>query len=167
MRAEGSEFYCYDSLIVNGMPMVLSLESRKSSIRLANSPSHVAGKGRVHCRQPGFEKLNGLDLDEKGCIQPQGLPDEKCSPSDADYEVSTASQIFLHPWCLLAHVLIRSLLPQVIETDGQQYLMLNLLNSGFEHSVKVGIDGHEMIVVANDGGFVEPYTTHVSCSGTT
>ncbi|KAG8161956.1 hypothetical protein KVR01_007721 [Diaporthe batatas] len=111
MRAEGSEFYCYDSIIVNG-------------------------KGRVHCRQPGFEKLNGLDLDEKGCIQPQGLPDEKCSPSEADYEV--------------------------IETDGQQYLMLNLLNSGFEHSVKVGIDGHEMIVVANDGGFVEPYTTHVA-----
>jgi FtsP/CotA-like multicopper oxidase with cupredoxin domain len=50
--------------------------------------------------------------------------------------------------------------------DGQQYLMLNLLNSGFEHSVKVAIDSHEMIVVANDGGFVEPYTTHVS-SGTT
>ncbi|KAI7774759.1 multicopper oxidase [Diaporthe eres] len=111
MRAEGSEFYCYDSLIVNG-------------------------KGRVHCRQPGFEKLNGHGLDAKGCIQPEGLPQEKCSPSTADYEV--------------------------IETDGQQYLMLNLLNSGFEHSVKVAIDGHEMIVVANDGGFVEPYTTHVA-----
>ncbi|KAG6354808.1 hypothetical protein INS49_003889 [Diaporthe citri] len=111
MRAEGSEFYCYDSIIVNG-------------------------KGRVHCRQPGFEKLNGHDLDAKGCIQPEGLPEEKCSPSTADYEV--------------------------IETGGQQYLMLNLLNSGFEHSVKVAIDGHEMIVVANDGGFVEPYTTHVA-----
>lgn len=44
--------------------------------------------------------------------------------------------------------------------------MLNLLNSGFEHSVKVAIDGHEMIVVANDGGFVEPYTTHVSSAVT-
>lgn len=44
--------------------------------------------------------------------------------------------------------------------------MLNLLNSGFEHSVKVAIDGHEMIVVANDGGFVEPYTTHVSPAAT-
>lgn len=58
------------------------------------------------------------------------------------------------------------MLCQVIETNGQQYLMLNLLNSGFEHSVKVAVDGHEMIVVANDGGFVEPYTTHVSSAAT-
>lgn len=68
--------------------MIVSLESEKSSGRLANNPSHVAGKGRVHCRQPGFEKLNGHDLDAKGCIQPEGLPEEKCSPSTADYEVS-------------------------------------------------------------------------------
>lgn len=60
-------------------------------------------------------------------------------------------------------MLTGSLLSQVIETNGEQYLMLNLLNSGFEHSVKVAIDGHEMVVVANDGGFVEPYATHVSC----
>lgn len=40
--------------------------------------------------------------------------------------------------------------------------MLNIINVGFEHSVKVAIDGHEMVVVANDAGFVEPYTTHVS-----
>lgn len=69
----------------------VSLESETPYVRLANNPSHVAGKGRVHCRQPGFEKLNGHDLDEKGCIQPEGLPDEKCSPSTADYEVSVSS----------------------------------------------------------------------------
>lgn len=39
--------------------------------------------------------------------------------------------------------------------------MLNMLNSGFEHSVWVSIDGHEMFIVANDGGFVEPQKTNV------
>ncbi|KAK2001456.1 Cupredoxin [Colletotrichum falcatum] len=110
MRAEGSEFYCYDSILVNG-------------------------KGRVHCRQPGFEKLNGYDLDETGCIQPPGLPDESCTPSNADYEV--------------------------IETEGRSYIMMNLVNVGFEHSVVMSIDGHKMIVVANNGGFVEPMETDV------
>lgn len=46
------------------------------------------GKGRVHCRQPGFEMLNGHRLDEKGCIQPEGMPEEQCKPSEADYQVS-------------------------------------------------------------------------------
>ncbi|KAF3769411.1 Cupredoxin [Cryphonectria parasitica EP155] len=105
MRAEGSEFYCYDSILVNG-------------------------KGRVHCRQPGFEKLNGQDLDEIGCIQPPGLPQESCTPSKADYEV--------------------------IETKGRPYIMMNLINIGFEHSVVISIDNHKMIVVANNGGFVFP-----------
>ncbi|TDZ14868.1 Laccase abr2 [Colletotrichum orbiculare MAFF 240422] len=108
MRAEGSEFYCYDSLIVNG-------------------------KGRVHCRQPGFERLNGHDLDETGCIQPQGLPAETCTPSNADYEV--------------------------IETGGRSYVMLNLINIGFEHEVMASIDNHKMVVVANNGGFVTPEET--------
>lgn len=53
---------------------------------------------------------------------------------------------------------------QVIETNGQAYIMLNLLNSGFEHSVTVSIDHHKMIIVANDGGFVEPHETDVSRS---
>ncbi|RSL71764.1 hypothetical protein CEP53_001390 [Fusarium sp. AF-6] len=78
MKAEGSEYYCYDSILVNG-------------------------KGRVHCRQPGFEQLNG----------------------------------------------------------GQRYIMMNLMNNGFEHSVKVSIDSHKMIVVANNGGFVVPEQTDV------
>ncbi|KAK7228885.1 hypothetical protein V2G26_001055 [Clonostachys chloroleuca] len=110
MRAEGSEYYCYDSILVNG-------------------------KGRVHCRQPNFEYLNGKALDGKGCIQPPGLPDESCSPTNADYEV--------------------------FETSGQGYMMMNLLNNGFEHSVKVSIDGHRIIVVANNGGFVVPEHTDV------
>ncbi|KAK1857061.1 multicopper oxidase [Colletotrichum chrysophilum] len=110
MRAEGSEFYCYDSIIVNG-------------------------KGRVHCRQPGFETLNGHNLDETGCIQPAGLPQETCTPSKADYEV--------------------------IETEGRAYIMLNLINIGFEHSVMASIDSHRMIVVANNGGFVIPEETDV------
>ncbi|KAF4780665.1 hypothetical protein HER10_EVM0000708 [Colletotrichum scovillei] len=105
MRAEGSEFYCYDSILVNG-------------------------KGRVHCRQPGYEQLNGHRLDETGCIQPPGLPEESCTPSEADYEI--------------------------IETEGREYIMLNLINIGFEHSVMVSIDNHKLTVVANNGGFVVP-----------
>lgn len=34
--------------------------------------------------------------------------------------------------------------------------MLNLVNVGFEHEVRVAIDNHKLIIVANDGGFVEP-----------
>lgn len=40
-------------------------------------------------------------------------------------------------------------------------MMMNLLNNGFEHSVKVSIDGHRIIVVANNGGFVVPEHTDV------
>ncbi|KAI8663838.1 hypothetical protein NCS55_00889700 [Fusarium keratoplasticum] len=88
----------------------------------------VNGKGRVHCRQSDFEHLNGKALDGEGCIQPAGLPDEDCSATSADYEV--------------------------FETGGQRYIMMNLMTNGFEHSVKVSIDGHKMIVVANNGCFV-------------
>ncbi|KAM0080832.1 hypothetical protein ACKRZS_007000 [Fusarium odoratissimum] len=105
MRAEGSEYYCYDSILVNG-------------------------KGRVHCRQPDYDHIKGQKLDQKGCIQPPGLPDETCKQSLADYEV--------------------------IETQGRRYMMLNLMNIGFEHSVKVSIDHHKMIVVANNAGFIVP-----------
>ncbi|KAF5689871.1 multicopper oxidase [Fusarium denticulatum] len=62
MRAEGSEYYCYNSILVNG-------------------------KGRVHCRQPEYDYINGQKLDPNGCIQPPGLPDESCTPSQADYEI--------------------------------------------------------------------------------
>ncbi|KAI8664832.1 hypothetical protein NCS56_00917300 [Fusarium sp. Ph1] len=37
--------------------------------------------------------------------------------------------------------------------------MINLMNSGFEHSVKVSIDGHKMTVVAKNGDFVVPEQT--------
>lgn len=40
--------------------------------------------------------------------------------------------------------------------------MLNLINIGFEHSVMASIDGHRMIVVANNGGFVIPEETDAS-----
>lgn len=39
LRAEGSEFYCYDSLIVNGKASH-PLESDESPVRLANSLTH-------------------------------------------------------------------------------------------------------------------------------
>ncbi|KAJ0142805.1 Uncharacterized protein HZ326_14374 [Fusarium oxysporum f. sp. albedinis] len=105
MRAEGSEYYCYDSILVNG-------------------------NGRVHCRQPEYDHIKGQKLDQKGCIQPPGLPDETCKQSLADYEV--------------------------IETQGRRYMMLNLMSIGFEHSVKVSIDHHKKIFVANNAGFIVP-----------
>ncbi|KAL4731843.1 hypothetical protein ACLX1H_000836 [Fusarium chlamydosporum] len=39
--------------------------------------------------------------------------------------------------------------------------MLNLINLGFEHSVKVAIDHHKMTLVANNGGFVFPESSDV------
>lgn len=57
------------------------------------------GKGRVHCRQPGFETLNGHNLDETGCIQPAGLPQETCTPSKADYEVYMMCLVVFFPGC--------------------------------------------------------------------
>ncbi|KXJ97248.1 Cupredoxin [Microdochium bolleyi] len=115
MRAEGSEYHCYNSIIVNG-------------------------KGRNLCRPKGYEQLNGHDLDETGCIQPPGLPAESCTPSEADFEI--------------------------IETQGQRYIMMNLVNIGFEHELQVSIDKHKLAVVANDGGFVMPEvadTVYIPC----
>lgn len=51
---------------------------------------------------------------------------------------------------------------QIIETDGQEYIMLNLVNVGFEHEVRVAIDHHKIFIVANDGGFVKPIQGDVS-----
>lgn len=39
--------------------------------------------------------------------------------------------------------------------------MLNLINIGFEHAQKVSIDDHQMWVVADDAGFVEPQLVDV------
>ncbi|PSR79596.1 Cupredoxin [Coniella lustricola] len=105
MRAEGTEFHCYDSILVNG-------------------------KGRVHCRQEAFDRVNGQKVDETGCVQPIGQLPGSCTPSNADYEV--------------------------ILTHGRDYIMMNLINIGFEHSLVVSIDNHKMIVVATNGGFVYP-----------
>ncbi|KXH47725.1 hypothetical protein CSIM01_11675 [Colletotrichum simmondsii] len=44
----------------------------------------------------------------------------------------------------------------ILETEGRDYIMLNLINIGFEHSVVVSIDNHKLTVVANNGGFVVP-----------
>lgn len=118
------------------------------------------GKGRVHCRQPGYEVLDGHRLDETGCIQPLHLPDEKCKPSGADYEVSRSQE--LHRKMFRESIWAYST-KKVIETHGGVYVMLNLLNSGFEHSVRVSVDNHKLFVVANDGGFVEPQEADV-CS---
>lgn len=39
--------------------------------------------------------------------------------------------------------------------------MMNLVNIGFEHEVRVSIDNHKLAVVANDGGFVRPEVADV------
>ncbi|KAL3292840.1 multicopper oxidase, partial [Colletotrichum asianum] len=44
----------------------------------------------------------------------------------------------------------------VIETHGRPWIMLNILNIGFEHAVHFSIDDHKMWIVANDGGFIKP-----------
>lgn len=41
----------------------------------------------MHCRQPDYGHIKGQKLDQKGCVQPPGLPDETCKQSLADYEV--------------------------------------------------------------------------------
>ncbi|KAF4980445.1 hypothetical protein FZEAL_3561 [Fusarium zealandicum] len=38
-------------------------------------------------------------------------------------------------------------------------MTMNFINVGFENEVKVPIDGHRMVVVANNGGFVFPKYT--------
>ncbi|KAK1983965.1 Cupredoxin [Colletotrichum cereale] len=90
----------------------------------------VNSKGRRHCRHPDYLKLDGKSLDESGCVVEQGNDGVPCTPSDADYEV--------------------------IETRGRSWIMLNVLNIGFEHAIHFSIDDHQMWVVANDGGFVKP-----------
>ncbi|KAK7958651.1 hypothetical protein PG988_013499 [Apiospora saccharicola] len=95
----------------------------------------VNSKGRRHCRHPDYHTLNGLKLDESGCAIEAGNDGVPCSPTDADYEV--------------------------IETHGRPWIMLNVLNIGFEHAVRLSIDNHKMWIVANDGGFVEPHLVDV------
>lgn len=51
---------------------------------------------------------------------------------------------------------------QVIETNGLGYIMLNLVNAGFEHEVQISVDKHKIALVANDGGFVHPEIGDVS-----
>ncbi|KZL77382.1 multicopper oxidase [Colletotrichum tofieldiae] len=90
----------------------------------------VNSKGRRHCRHPDYLAINGKRLDESGCVIEQGNDGVQCTPTDADYEV--------------------------IETHGKPWIMLNVLNIGFEHAIRFSIDDHKMWIVANDGGFVKP-----------
>ncbi|KAL8393640.1 hypothetical protein RB599_005911 [Gaeumannomyces hyphopodioides] len=110
MRAEGTEARCSDSILVNG-------------------------KGRVHCRQEGYDRIGGHPLDEHGCARRPGVATTKCRVTLADYET--------------------------LETGGGSYIMMNLLNIGLDHPVRASIDAHEMIVVANNGGFVRPTRARV------
>ncbi|OLN96149.1 Laccase-1-like protein 2, partial [Colletotrichum chlorophyti] len=95
----------------------------------------VNSKGRRHCRHPDYLTLNGKKLDESGCVIEKGNDGVLCTPTDADYEV--------------------------IETHGRPWIMLNILNIGFEHAIRLSIDDHMMWVVANDGGFVKPHLVDV------
>ncbi|KAL9617498.1 MAG: hypothetical protein Q9160_007709 [Pyrenula sp. 1 TL-2023] len=92
----------------------------------------VNGKGRVHCKPEWLKEIDGKPVDANGCVkQPTGAvayPD--CTPSNGDYEV--------------------------IETHNRRWMMLNFVNPGLEHPWRISIDNHDMWVVANDGGFVEP-----------
>ena len=45
---------------------------------------------------------------------------------------------------------------QVIETHNRPWMLLNFVNPSLEHPWRISIDNHDMWVVANDGGFVEP-----------
>jgi hypothetical protein len=64
------------------------------------------GKGRVHCKPPGLEKLDGKDLDTYGCIkQPTGAVGyDDCKPSQGEYEI--------------------------IETGYKRWIMMNFVNTG-------------------------------------
>ncbi|KAK8080219.1 hypothetical protein PG997_008037 [Apiospora hydei] len=95
----------------------------------------VNSKGRRHCRHPDYPTLNGLKLDESGCAIESGNEGVPCTPTEADYEI--------------------------IETHGRPWIMLNVLNIGFEHAVRFTIDNHKIWIVANDGGFVEPQLVDV------
>lgn len=50
---------------------------------------------------------------------------------------------------------------QIIETHGRPWIMLNILNIGFEHAIRFSVDDHKMWIVANDGGFVVPQLVDV------
>jgi FtsP/CotA-like multicopper oxidase with cupredoxin domain len=95
----------------------------------------VNGKGRVFCKNPQFGSIDGHVLDEAGCVIQDGSSGDSCTPSLADF--------------------------QVIETRGAPYVMLNLINVGFEHALKFSIDDHTFWIVADDAGFVEPQEVDV------
>ena len=50
---------------------------------------------------------------------------------------------------------------QIVETHNRRWMMLNFVNPGLEHPYRISIDGHDMWVVANDGGFVTPQKVQV------
>ncbi|KAK1992230.1 multicopper oxidase [Colletotrichum falcatum] len=108
---------------------ILELRSEGTNLNCYDSIL-VNSKGRRHCRHPDYPYLGGKRLDESGCVLEAGNEGVQCSPTEADYEI--------------------------IETHGKPWIMLNLLNIGFEHAVLFAIDDHQMWVVANDGGFVVP-----------
>ncbi|KJX93622.1 conidial pigment biosynthesis oxidase arb2 brown2 like protein [Zymoseptoria brevis] len=90
----------------------------------------VNGKGRVFCKNPSYSTIDGHELDDAGCVVTPGIEPDACTPSLADLTV--------------------------IETHGKEYIMLNLINVGFEHALKWSVDNHRVWVVANDAGFIEP-----------
>lgn len=40
--------------------------------------------------------------------------------------------------------------------------MINIVNPGLEHPLRISIDNHHFWIVANDGGFIEPQKVQVS-----
>ncbi|GIZ43742.1 hypothetical protein CKM354_000695800 [Cercospora kikuchii] len=112
LQAEGHDPYCFQSVLING-------------------------KGRVHCKPPQLDKLDGKALDTYGCVpQASGAVGYgECKPSNGDYEI--------------------------IHTDNRRWILLQFTNTGFEHVWRISIDNHKMWVVANDGGFVQPQEVDV------
>ncbi|KAF6833859.1 multicopper oxidase [Colletotrichum plurivorum] len=113
---------------------VLEMRSEGTNLNCYDSIL-VNAKGRRHCRHPDYHTLNGKKLDESGCAIEEGNEGVPCSPTDADYEI--------------------------VETHGRPWIMLNVLNIGFEHAVQFSIDDHKLWVVANDNGFVRPQLVDV------
>ncbi|OBR11569.1 Multicopper oxidase [Colletotrichum higginsianum IMI 349063] len=113
---------------------VLEMKSEGTNLNCYDSIL-VNSKGRRHCRHPDYPTLNGKRLDESGCVLEQGNDGVECTPTEADYEV--------------------------IETHGRPWIMLNVLNIGFEHAIQFSIDDHKLWIVANDGGFVKPQLVDV------
>ncbi|PIA93508.1 hypothetical protein CB0940_04256 [Cercospora beticola] len=112
LQAEGHDPYCFQSVLING-------------------------KGRVHCKPPQLDKLDGKPLDTYGCVpQASGAVGYgECKPSNGDYEI--------------------------IHTDNRRWILLQFTNTGFEHVWRISIDNHKMWIVANDGGFVQPQEVDV------